>query len=444
LRKVFKKPEFCRHPNYSSLTTVDSYFFGKKKIFSIFHLLLPDRNTIFLLFFYKATLYNPSIYTYLRWKREQSIMSSSGAPNTGNVPSTAPPTTGASGAAAAANPPAPAPPPPPAAAVPTKASTASNKSSSSKKSSTTAKKPSASKKKSSTAASSSTNPKPARKKTTAVSKKESVSAETIYADANAAQTDLLQQRSLAAARRSDPLWYRIEDCYCLPGSSSLTDGSSLNAEIFPEQFEIVENALMHCGLSRADVTPQAMACLLEQTRRHAYSLEMAAHEFAAYANHNNPYPGAADYKLAVEMGPQKAAVSAQLIRLNLAARKINRSVLPAIPHRCHTGVVLLPSQPNALTARTFDIVSAGTVSGKMVTRFPESSAAVPPTASTAAQSGTTSTSNKKQRTSGPTSSSTTKPYGAKTGRQIPIKLSSSAAAAAAASTKAPTATSTNQ
>jgi hypothetical protein len=218
----------------------------------------------------------------------------------------------------------------------------------------------------------------------------------------------------------------------------------LNAEVFPEQFEIVENALMHCGLSRADVTPQAMACLLEQTRRHAYSLEMAAHEFAAYANHNNPHPGPADYKLAVEMGPQKAAVSAQLIRLNLAARKINRSVLPAIPHRCHTGVLLLPSQPNALTARTFDIVSAGTVSGKMVTRFPESSAAVPPTTTaTTAQSGGAS-SNKKQRTSYGTS--TTKPYGAKTGRQIPIKLATTTTpSSAATSTKAPTATSsTNQ
>lgn len=230
-----------------------------------------------------------------------------------------------------------------------------------------------------------------RRKKTTTKASSATSSAAILADARAAQIDLAQQRSQAAARQSDPLWYRLEDI--LP---SIADPSAMVAKsmVLPEQVSVVETALRHNGLSHADVTPQAMACLLEQARRYALELLTDAGDYAYMAH--RPEPTRPDLLLAAEMrADHPVAISTQLPKLNLVAQQINRAPLPPIPSQCYSGI-LLPASEYQLTARTFDVVSAATVSRKMVQVAPLSPA-------------------QKKRKNVPG-------YGAARGRQIPIKL----------------------
>jgi hypothetical protein len=88
-----------------------------------------------------------------------------------------------------------------------------------------------------------------------------------YSAARTAQMDLAGQRTAAAARLSDPLWYRIEDI--LPLTLDETAMAMPATKVLPEQVQIVESALLNNNMSRSDVTPQAFCMLLEQARRHA-------------------------------------------------------------------------------------------------------------------------------------------------------------------------------
>jgi histone H3/H4 len=229
------------------------------------------------------------------------------------------------------------------------------------------------------------------------------SAESMMIDAAIARLDLAKQRSIAAQRKSDPMWYRIEDVVF---SHTMDDTSMYNNSILPEQIAVVERALANVGgLNRCDVTPQAMVCLLEQARRIAYELCMDAQDYAYAAGRSDV--SAADLHLAQELRSDvstSSSVTTQLPKLNLTAQQVNRAPLPPIPTQCYTGVVL-PPKAYQLTARTFDVVSASMVAQKMTQPVPKSPAAV------LAQN--------KQRQSA-TSSSVG--YGASRGRQIPIAL----------------------
>jgi hypothetical protein len=223
------------------------------------------------------------------------------------------------------------------------------------------------------------------------------------------------------------LWYRIEDV--LPPSSSKTDlGDTLMApsSVLPEQVKIVEKALAHNNMTRADVTPQAMACLLEQARRFAQELIEDAQDYAAHAagmfvatptgakvspapaGAGPPEPTAADFKLAAEMRPDHPkSVTSQLPKLNLLAQQVNQTPLPPIPTQCYSGI-LLPPQPHALTARTFDVVTGAHVAQKMIQNTPSAPKAF------------NNPSSPSKKTS---KGSSSKPgYGASRGAQIPINL----------------------
>ena len=235
--------------------------------------------------------------------------------------------------------------------------------------------------------------KPARKKKTTSKSSGAAATQAILSGARAAHLDLAKQKAQAAARRSDPLWYRIEDVLPI-----VRDGNAMTSSsaILSEQVQVVEAALDLNGMSRADVTPQAMGCLLEQARRYAQELLSNAQDYAYSANRTEIMR--ADLLLASEMRPDHSvSVSTQLPKLNLIAQQVNRAPLPPIPSHCYSGV-LLPPRHQQLTARTYDIVSAAQVKQKMVQNVPQTA---------------------KKATS---SSSTQPSYGAARGRQIPIKL----------------------
>lgn len=209
--------------------------------------------------------------------------------------------------------------------------------------------------------------------------------------------ELAGQRSSAAARLSDPLWYRVEDV--LPATTEETAMALTAGRVLPDQVKIVEAALANNNLSRVDVTPQAFCVLLEQARRHALEIMADAQDYAVCANRSEITK--ADFELASEMRPDHpTAITTQLPKLNLLAQQINRIPLPPIPSNCYSGV-LLPPRQHQLTARTFDVVSGAQVSQKMVQP--------PPSIATRRVSSS--------------SKSTPKPsYGAARGRQIPIQL----------------------
>lgn len=240
--------------------------------------------------------------------------------------------------------------------------------------------------------------KPARKKKPATSKTTgsggsagTTANQAVVNAARAAQLDIQKQKSLAAAKNSDPLWYRIEDVLPVVDANALSGQST----ILPEQVSIVETVLQRNGLSRSDVTPQAMACLLEQARRYAQDLLQHAQDYAFMANRTELTKQ--DLHLAAEFRPDhKIAVATQLPKLNILAQHINRAPLPPIPNHCYAGV-LLPPIEHQLTARTYDIVSSAQVQQRMVQTIPAA-----PVKS-------------KKSTSNPS-------YGATKGRQIPIKL----------------------
>jgi histone H3/H4 len=229
-------------------------------------------------------------------------------------------------------------------------------------------------------------------------------AESIGVDATFARLDMAKQRSIAAQRKSDPMWYRIEDVVF---SHTIDDTSMYNNNILPEQISVVERAMSNVGgLNRSDVTPQAMVCLLEQARRIAYELCVDAQDYAYAAGRADVTQ--ADLLLAQELRSDvstSSSVTTQLPKLNLTAQQVNRAPLPPIPSQCFTGVVL-PPKAHQLTARTFDVVSASMVAQKMTQPVPKSPATV------LAQN--------KQRQLAAGSSSVG--YGASRGRQIPIAL----------------------
>lgn len=238
-----------------------------------------------------------------------------------------------------------------------------------------------------------------RKKPSTPSKAASASAnQATYSAARTAQMELAGQRSAAAARLSDPLWYRVEDI--LPATTDETAMAMPATKVLPEQVQIVETALSNNNMTRSDVTPQAFCVLLEQARRYALEIIADAQDYAVFASRTEI--SQPDLELASQMRPDfPIAVSTQLPKLNLLSQQINRVPLPPIPTQCFSGV-LLPPKHHQLTARTFDVVSCAQVAQKMVQPKP-------------------SIANKKSSTS--STKTTPKPsYGAARGRQIPIQL----------------------
>ena len=310
---------------------------------------------------------------------------------------------------------APAPAPSATAAAAAAATTTATTTTAKSKSSTTSK----SKSKTATKAGGGTQAKakkPARKKKPATKSSSTTSTQAILNNARAAQIDLAKQKAQAAARKSDPLWYRIEDVLPVVREANAMTGSP---SVLPEQVQIVETALQLCGLTRADVTPQALACLLEQARRVAQELIANSQDYAHAASRAEITR--ADLLLAKEMrADHKIAISTQLPKLNLIAQHVNKVPLPPIPPQCYSGV-LLPPKSHQLTARTYDIVSGAQVTQrKMVQKLPEAPHKKPTA----------------------TASQTTASYGAtRAGHQIPIKLkSTSTGTTAGASTTTTTAT----
>lgn len=222
----------------------------------------------------------------------------------------------------------------------------------------------------------------------------------IIQDAKSAAADIEKQRALAASRKSDPLWFRIEDIFDHQDPSSVADKRG----VLPEQNSIVENALAHNGLSRSDVTPQAMACLLEQARKFAQELINDAEDYS----NGKVEISKADLQLAVDLRPDRpVALSAQMPALSLIAQDLNRRPLPPIPSQCVSGIVL-PSREHRLTARTFDVLTRASITRRMTQKPPEAPREL--AAATA------------------TESSSTPAYGAERGRQIPINLKERASA----------------
>jgi histone H3/H4 len=177
--------------------------------------------------------------------------------------------------------------------------------------------------------------------------------------------ELASQRNKAAARRSDPLWYRDEDV--LPSAAEETPMAE-HGKILPEQIQIVDIALSHNNLTRSDVTPQAYYCLLEQARRFALEIITDSQDYAYVASRTEI--SKADLELANSYRPDHPiALTAQLPKLNLLAQQVNRVPLPPIPTQCYSGV-LLPPKAHQLTARTFDVVSGAQVAKKMVQPTP--------------------------------------------------------------------------
>jgi histone H3/H4 len=206
--------------------------------------------------------------------------------------------------------------------------------------------------------------KPVRKK---VAKKSSgaSSNQATWNASRAAQMELASQRNKAAARRSDPLWYRDEDV--LPSAAEETPMAE-HGKILPEQIQIVDIALSHNNLTRSDVTPQAYYCLLEQARRFALEIITDSQDYAYVASRTEI--SKADLELANSYRPDHPiALTAQLPKLNLLAQQVNRVPLPPIPTQCYSGV-LLPPKAHQLTARTFDVVSGAQVAKKMVQPTP--------------------------------------------------------------------------
>jgi histone H3/H4 len=171
------------------------------------------------------------------------------------------------------------------------------------------------------------------------------------------------------------------------------------SKTFPEQIDIiVEKALSTAGLSRSDVTPQAMACLLEHARRYASDLIKDAQDYAHSASRLEITKQ--DLSLVMEFQDESNSISSQIPKLNLLSQQINRVPLPPIPPQCYSGV-LLPPKEHQLTARTFDVVSGARISRRMTQILPINPR-TPPKAS----------SNDKPNQS----------YGAMKGPQIPITL----------------------
>jgi hypothetical protein len=121
-------------------------------------------------------------------------------------------------------------------------------------------------------------------------------------------------------------------------------------------------------MTRADITPQAFACLLEQGRRYALELLSDAQDYAYSANRHDI--NRADLYLAMELRNDHPLPYVTLEpKLMLQANNVNRIPLPPIPASNYTGVVLPPT-PYLLTARTFDVVTGAQTAQRMVAGMP--------------------------------------------------------------------------
>lgn len=243
-----------------------------------------------------------------------------------------------------------------------------------------------------------------RKKKTSTTRPSAANTKELMNDAKLAAQDLALQRSQAAARKADPLWYKAEEvAEIVKGQTMMAPDSAL----LPEQQQIVEAALSHHGLNCSNVTPQALACLFEQARRFAQEIILDAQDYASMANRSELTK--ADLTLASDLradNPTSAATLRQLPKLNMVAQQMNRVPLPPIPSHCYSGVVL-PTKSQQLTARTYDLVSASHIKQRAVQNVPAA----------------------------PSENSAS--YGVTKGRQIPIKLKESATASSSNATGGP-------
>ena len=269
-----------------------------------------------------------------------------------------------------------------------------------------------------------------KKATTTAKGNAAASNQAILQESRAAANDLATQRAYAAARKTDPLWYRIEDIVPavltkekemkLPinKNKSATQATSKLTPTMTDQINILERALSHNGMTRSDVTPQAMACLLEYARRYTTEILNQGQVLATHSNRTNV--NSPDLLLAAEMRNDHAvAISAQLPLVHTLSQQLNRKPLPPIPANCYSGV-LLPPPTQQLTARTFDIVSGASTALRSIQKMPP----MPPTAGKSANnnsstSGTPSGATKSTKSKTGTAAA----YGAtRSPKQIPVKL----------------------
>jgi hypothetical protein len=250
-----------------------------------------------------------------------------------------------------------------------------------------------------------------------VSKPPGSTRQAMFHDARQARSNLHYHRSLVTGMAVDPLWlYRVEDV--LP---ALTEPNAMvsKTSVLPEQVHVIESSMRHAGLQKSDVTPQAIACLLEQARRYALELLTDAQDYG-HAAHSSQEITVADLLLATEMRvDHPVEISLQLPRLNVAAARTNAAPLPSLPSQCFSGLIL-PPQDCQVTSRSFDLIHAGQVARKMVQETPKyhvkSNAQVPGSDTAVAGVGVASL------------------YGASRGRQIPIKLKGSSTTPGVSST----------
>jgi len=274
--------------------------------------------------------------------------------------------------------------------------------------------------------------------------------------ANSAKAELAQLKAIEIARRSDPLWFEAKEvCYsaiaaaaatsAVSGStgadamvsSSASTGVSVSAAVLPNQVDIVEAALRNNNLTRVDVTPQAFACLLEQTRRHALDLLADAQDYAYAANRHDV--STSDLLLAADLradgGDFLTDVATQQPKISAILHETNKKPLPTIPTTVYDGIAL-PPKHHQLTARTFDIVSGARISKKMITNPPSFASGKHPVSSSTTVPGATGSSSaspeKPKKLKRKSSGSIPVGYGAKRGAQIPIQLKSGSSGASAA------------
>jgi len=265
-------------------------------------------------------------------------------------------------------------------------------------------------------------------------------------DANRAKKDLADKQKEDLDKWNDHAWLS-RDLIAHPGARRMTSsgtagigaavigvGESGDGEdnaggcsFLNDEVQIIDDSLRLNGMTRADLTPQAFVCLLEQARRYALEIIADAQDYAYHSNRHDIQ--SSDLLLAVEMREDKSVATClpPVNDLYGLAEEINRVPLPPIPTHCYNGV-LLPPQEHQLTARTFDVVSSARVAQRM-----EKGGPLPTIASSVISTGGTSAgtsgagtaplhltseggSGKRKRTASS--------YGANRGRQIAVNLKS--------------------
>jgi hypothetical protein len=234
----------------------------------------------------------------------------------------------------------------------------------------------------------------------------------IEAAARMASGELHILKAAEASKKKDPLWYRSSEVLQALSGDNMTLSNSSVPVLLAEQVDLVEHALSCNHITRADVTPQAFAVLLEQARRFALELVADAQD-CAYAAHRHDITRA-DLILALELRPDtlshRTHTLADLQSMKMIAHNLNRIPLPPIPQHCYSGIVL-PPKPHQLTSRTYDIVTGAHTAQKMSQSLPVSGA-------------TTLVANPQSSSTGGWNRASTPGYGATRGRMIPIVLQS--------------------